>query len=55
MAEVERVQMVVVDGVRYRPEQAPKKAKVRTEADGDGATVEHKMRTPRKGTGKAHL
>lgn len=39
------VKMVVVNGVRYRPEDAPKDTKA---DDNDGATVEHKMRTPRK-------
>lgn len=48
------VKMVVVDGVRYRVEDAPKRAEVRVEADGDGAQVaddkvEHKMRKPRTG------
>ena len=46
------VKMVVVDGVRYRPDEAPKKADVKVEADGDGETVEHKMRTPRKATAR---
>lgn len=38
------VKMVIVSGVRYRPEDAPKDA----QQEDDGSTVEHKMRTPRK-------
>jgi hypothetical protein len=39
------VKMVVVNGVRYRPEDAPEKP---TSSDDDGATVQHKARQPRK-------
>lgn len=43
--------MVVVDGVRYRPEDAPQRPK-RADTDTDtgtgGGEVEHKARTPRK-------
>ena len=37
------VKMVVVNGVRYRPEHAPKVAEERP-----GGEVEHKMRKPRQ-------
>ena len=41
----DEIKMVVVNGVRYRPEHAPK---TEAEADEKPAEVEHKMRTPRK-------
>jgi len=37
MSDEANVKMVVVDGVRYRPEDAPK---------GDGGTAQHKARKP---------
>lgn len=45
----DEIKMVVVNGVRYRPEHAPK---TETEADEKPVEVEHKMRTPRKRTAK---
>lgn len=47
MAEIK---MVVVNGVRYRPEHAPKETK---QADADTAEANHKMRTPRKAAAKS--
>lgn len=41
------IKMQVVSGVRYRPEDAPKK-----EATEETAEVQHKMRTPRKAPAK---
>lgn len=45
------IEMVVVNGVRYRPEHAPK-VKSR-EADAEPVEVEHKMRAPRKAAPKS--
>ena len=54
------VKIVVVDGVRYREEDAPKKsaAKSGTKDDAvetqDGSTeAQHKMRTPRRSAAKS--
>lgn len=40
------VTMVVVDGVRYRPEDAPKKAETVDQVDAKQATPANKSRTP---------
>lgn len=40
----DEVKMVVVGGVRYRPEDAPKQDK----KDEESSEAQHKMRTPRK-------
>lgn len=46
--------MVVVDGVRYRPEDAPKKTKATDdEATQDASPAEHKMRQPRRASKKS--
>lgn len=45
----DEIKMVVVNGVRYRPEHAPR---TETEADETPAEVEHKMRAPRKRSAK---
>jgi hypothetical protein len=42
------MKMVVVNGVRYRPEHAPQKSEPEREPAGKPAEAEHKMRTPRK-------
>ena len=53
MADIE---MVVVDGVRYRPEDAPKKKAVpeekKREPDTSGGDVKTRARTPRSASTK---
>ena len=52
MAEVE---MVVVDGVRYRPEDAPKRssgAEKKREPDTAGGDVKTRARSPRAASSK---
>ena len=52
MAEVE---MVVVDGIRYRPEDAPKRssgAEKKREPDTKGGDVQTRARTPRTASSK---
>lgn len=51
MADDVEIKMVVIDGVRYRPEDAPGK-KPDPEPEGADVPVGHKMRTPRKASSK---
>jgi hypothetical protein len=45
------IEMVIVNGVRYRPEHAPKESEA--EAAEKPAEADHKMRTPRKRASKS--
>lgn len=44
--------MVVVDGIRYRPEDAPKQQKDAETKTEQTTEAEHKMRTPRRPAAK---